>query len=684
MKPWWKRTEYVLVWAVLLGLMLGVVCSLVEAQVCPSYVRAWVIAYMKDAVGNIDTVYVHYTDSLSVKKLVADWGDIDTLNCDTLYCSGGEAVVRLYVSNFIDVDSTNTDHLVFNTHAYGDSLWTDDIVGNWADIDTLTGDTIRYTNAVLDTIRSDMYFKQSNIAMHYTTNGADSYGDTVKFYGVYKHGVIGGGQTGWSYIRSEGGQGDNSGDLVLDGGNITDGTAYKRGNVMIRSPLIRLTAASTWWNSVLDSPGWVEIWGGHADSSCIVVKTGSVTFGDGDNQASTTITCDGSTGTIETDNVIIDSLDVQHCVADINVTTDSVDAQHVVTNELNLTGCEIVYVPLTGDIQTYVDAADAGATLILASGAYTITDTINIDKQLNIVGQGNAGFVTTPVTPSHGTLITSSTANLPAFHISNDNVRITHLSINMTGAASIGVVTETDLTGLVLNNIDVIITATGTVTGFSFHGSNVVMRDLTFYITSTDGSAAGTLFWNNNTTTQDAICDCFNVTGTAVGVSGYAYSFACYNINDANTLTLNLSNSVCKALTGTAADVAVASYSTTTNNSTVNAYFCTFNGADYDAYQMGSNVINLGGSVLANGTVSGTVTYRTVMVSNTATVDSLDAQHVVADVHILTDSLNAEHVVGDFFVSEVTSCSIDSFKVNVAQDTLFFFVGGIKFAAEKP
>jgi len=33
----------------------------------------------------------------------------------------------------------------------------------------------------------------------------------------------------------------------------------------------------------------------------------------------------------------------------------------------------VVHVPLTGDIQTYINAASAGSTLILASGVYTIT-----------------------------------------------------------------------------------------------------------------------------------------------------------------------------------------------------------------------------------------------------------------------------------------------------------------------
>jgi len=314
----------------------------------------------------------------------------------------------------------------------------------------------------------------------------------------------------------------------------------------------------------------------------------------------------------------------------------------------------VIFVPLAGDIQTYIDAADSGATLVLASGAYTITDTLIINKQLNIVGQGSSGFVTTPVTPSHGTLITSSTANMVAFQINNDNVRISDLSINLTGAASTGVKIANNLEGIALNDIDVIISSTGAVKGFDIKGSDVVMRDLTFYITSTDASSAGAYFWNDNTTTRDAVVDCYNVTGTVVGDATYAYAFACYNINDANTLTLNLSASVCKALTGTPLDIAVISTSTVTNNSTVNAYMCTFDGADYDGYQTGSNVLSLGGSVMMNNLISGTVTYRATMIS-----DAVQTNVIKTDTIKPTNNGQVTFPDDAVFDSTITAASAD-------------------------
>jgi len=285
------------------------------------------------------------------------------------------------------------------------------------------------------------------------------------------------------------------------------------------------------------------------------------------------------------------------------------------TTSINWSGGNVIYVPLSGNIQTYINNASSGDTIILSSGVYNITSSILINKQINIIGQGNSGFVTFPITPSHGTLISSSTLGITAFQINSDNVRISELSINLTGAASTAINTINNLQGIVLSTIDVIVNCAGLAQGFTIYGSDAVLRDLTFYITSTNNGSSGLWIWNDNTTTKNSIVDCFNVTGTVIGGSTYAYAFVCENIDSIYTLTLNLSNSVCRSLAGTPLDVAVASISSTTNNSIVNAYFCTLDGNNYDAYQNGNNQLNLGASVVANNLIYGTVTYRAAMVS---------------------------------------------------------------------
>jgi hypothetical protein len=274
-----------------------------------------------------------------------------------------------------------------------------------------------------------------------------------------------------------------------------------------------------------------------------------------------------------------------------------------VSNEIDWTGGNITYVPLGGNLQTYIDNATAGDTLILGSGTYTITTSTLVNKQINIVGQGHAGFATVPITPRHGTLILSATSSVTAFLISSDNVRISNLSIDMTGTSSLAINTTNNLQGIVFSDIDVVVDCPGVARGFSILGSTAIFRNLTFYITSTDSYASG--IWANNdaSTTQNAIVDCYNVTGIALGAATYGAAYVCYNdTNPTYTITLNLSSSICQALSGTPLDTAVSvSSSGGSNNAVVNAYFCTFDGADYDLYQTGTNALNVGGSVLANG-----------------------------------------------------------------------------------
>jgi hypothetical protein len=374
MKPWWRRTEYVLCWLLLAGVLFGVVCDIIDAQTCPSYVRAWVIA--REHNGSIDTLVVFYIpDSLNVdtlwfKHMFGDYASIDTINC----------VV------YLDVDSTNTDHLVVNTHAQGDSLNFDDGVFNW-----LKADTVDLNYGILDTINGTVRFK--------TTYGA--YNGYVEFAS------------------------NDSGNLEINGGNYQDELTYWRGNVDITGTRFTVKLGG-WWNQGMDQPGWIELIAGFPDttkvwigvgkmivnnllecslsvwvgdtitSSCGVYKIGDVgswyldqTDGlhdtnklfqyDGDRWKINyhTISVDDSVKCTATDSTVdfwavndfkfwndirtdssctADSGDFQHCVADVNVTTDSIDAQHGVF-DINITlGATVIdSIKVNGtDLEIYV------------------------------------------------------------------------------------------------------------------------------------------------------------------------------------------------------------------------------------------------------------------------------------------------------------------------------------------
>jgi hypothetical protein len=370
MKPWWRRTEYVLCWLLLAGVLFGVVCDIIDAQTCPSYVRAWVIA--REHNGSIDTLVVFYIpDSLNVdtlwfKHMFGDYASIDTINC----------VV------YLDVDSTNTDHLVVNTHAQGDSLNFDDGVFNW-----LKADTVDLNYGILDTINGTVRFK--------TTYGA--YNGYVEFAS------------------------NDSGNLEINGGNYQDELTYWRGNVDITGTRFTVKLGG-WWNQGMDQPGWIELIAGFPDTTKLRVQVGSLYvnndvgidssltvgdtvhalvfhsngglthaymshdngFTDGANfrykdwewklkctLSADSVRCRATDSTVDfwavndfkfwndirTDSsCTADSGDFQHCVADVNVTTDSIDAQHGVF-DINITlGATVIdSIKVNGtDLEIYV------------------------------------------------------------------------------------------------------------------------------------------------------------------------------------------------------------------------------------------------------------------------------------------------------------------------------------------
>jgi len=128
----------------------------------------------------------------------------------------------------------------------------------------------------------------------------------------------------------------------------------------------------------------------------------------------------------------------------------------------------------------------------------------------------------------------------------------------------------------------VIVNCSGAAQGFTVLGSDVILRNLTFYVTSSNNAAYGFWYKNNSSTTANRVADCFNVTGTVDGTSVeawiYAAAFLCQNVNDANTITLNLNQCRSVALEGTTLDVGVGVISTTTNNAIVNVYLGTIDG----------------------------------------------------------------------------------------------------------
>jgi hypothetical protein len=158
---------------------------------------------------------------------------------------------------------------------------------------------------------------------------------------------------------------------------------------------------------VFDGTDWVEIDAGQGagvTSEKDLVSGAGLTGGEDDVLigADSDLTLAVGAG----DGVIVnaDEIEVYGLVASDGDPNDAVviDANGLVdvnykatfAGEIDWAAGNVTYVPLTGDIQTYVTAATAGDTLVLASGVYTITSTITSAR----AGLGSSLRLSQPVT----------------------------------------------------------------------------------------------------------------------------------------------------------------------------------------------------------------------------------------------------------------------------------------------
>jgi hypothetical protein len=167
----------------------------------------------------------------------------------------------------------------------------------------------------------------------------------------------------------------------------------------------------------------------------------------------------------------------------------------------------VIYVTIADDINAAIASASAGDTLILDAGTYDIgATTLTVDKQLNIIGQGNAGLYSVTATDVHGTRIFCDDNNVSLFTITSSNVRIAHMSLITQGGGTSakGIETSNNLDGLVFTNIDVVMeSGAGVKTAFDILGSNAILRDVTFNVISTNNTAYGVYAHNDSSTTQN-------------------------------------------------------------------------------------------------------------------------------------------------------------------------------------
>ena len=303
------------------------------------------------------------------------------------------------------------------------------------------------------------------------------------------------------------------------------------------------------------------------------------------------------------------------------------------------TGGNVTYVPLTKDGKTQTEIlneaiADAseGDTLILASGTYTVVasdwdgdadiEAIVINKGINLVGQG-----------MQATVITCGSTQSDTLEITASNVTVSNMTINNTGhdTTAIWIYPEDSvdsLSSIVIENIRInSYVADGANLGILATNASVDIHDCEITVATVNTSAAGISLYIDPNATDDMNCVLTNntiiVSGTASAVvsprvfGNEGIRIFC-SLSTTRSLNVNMYNVDSRATTvASAADygirvtsATIAGHATEAFKATVNAYNCLFSGTTKDVRVYGlssisTNVLNLYGCTLENGTPQG-------------------------------------------------------------------------------
>jgi hypothetical protein len=283
-------------------------------------------------------------------------------------------------------------------------------------------------------------------------------------------------------------------------------------------------------------------------------------------------------------------------------------AKQTFSDAIDWTGGRVTLVPIGGDINTYITAATAGDTLVLASGTYTVTAAINVSKALTIIGQG-AGR----------TVITCATAGISGvINITADNVTIRDLSVSQTDASSGTNYTVyangsggTVLTNVQLWNVNISTTASAAATvSLRFLDAGGVIRNCNIEHTATAGNLHIGIQHRNGTTAEAVTNLRIYSTRVVVTGSGTADSIYGFSSSSAGTATsIGYSYLYDCILTGTGGATVSRGIVGDSALSDCYAKDCIITGVTTDIAQTNSAVITLVGSSITNGAVSGTVVY---------------------------------------------------------------------------
>lgn len=271
----------------------------------------------------------------------------------------------------------------------------------------------------------------------------------------------------------------------------------------------------------------------------------------------------------------------------------------------------VTYVPLTGNIQTYIDNAATGDTLVLAAGTYSQT-TITANTKVHIRGQG-PGI----------TIIQGQASGTAGLRINVAGTVVSDLTMNITGG-------HNGTTGIMpaatcdIYNVAFTSDATGAAGAnilFIYTYGNCTIRNCTFVSTGAIGYAYG-VYGDGPSSNVATISDCIFAQSGATTANTIVY-------NALGTIELNFHNCSFSSTSVTTAGSGVICCNRASG--TINLYNCSVSTTEADAVDVLNTAgkITLYNTTLVQNTTSGTISYGAGSTTTMSNVSTLAGSNVI-------------------------------------------------------
>jgi len=271
------------------------------------------------------------------------------------------------------------------------------------------------------------------------------------------------------------------------------------------------------------------------------------------------------------------------------------------TGGVDFTSGNVTYVPAglnATQLNAYIAASQAGDTLVLASGSYTINASILLDKAVFLKGQGKGKT----------TLAAGANALVGIVQMYAANTRLEGVSI--TGAAAgltYGVYsTGSNLTGIKIKDVSVSLNGSNVQRGIVCADVDAEIIGCDSTVVSSDNIADAIFARTTETANATRTVKVYNSTGSATS-STTASAFASDDSSATQDSVLNTYDCYGSA-TGSTNGYGVQT--TTGSNGKANIYGGRLSGSTYDAAIVSGGTLTISNCTLANNTTSGTITYR--------------------------------------------------------------------------